>query len=368
MFTADDHLYMARALRLAARGLYTTDPNPRVGCVLVRDGQVVGEGWHERAGDAHAEINALRQAGRRAAGATAYVTLEPCCHHGRTPPCSQALIAAGVTRVVAAMPDPNPQVAGNGLAELQAAGVTTASGLLAAEAEALNPGFVMRMRHARPWVRCKLAMSLDGRTAMQNGESRWITAEAARRDVHHLRARSSAIMTGIGTVLADDPSLTVRLEGEADAPFLHPLRVILDSRLRMPPAAKLLDLPGETLILTGSTDVGREALLARPGVSVDTLPVNAAGQLDLQGVMHYLGGAGINEVHVEAGAVLCGALLADRLVDELVIYMAPHLMGDAARGLFALPGLQHMTQRIALSIQDVRAVGKDLRITARLAD
>jgi len=368
MFTADDHRYMARALRLAARGLYTTDPNPRVGCVLVRDGQVVGEGWHERAGDAHAEINALRQAGERAAGATAYVTLEPCCHHGRTPPCSQALLDAGVTRVVAAMPDPNPQVAGNGLAELQAAGVTTDSGLLAAEAEALNPGFVMRMRHARPWVRCKLAMSLDGRTAMQNGESRWITAEAARRDVHHLRARSSAIMTGIGTVLADDPSLTVRLEGEAAAPFLHPLRVILDSRLRIPPTAKLLDLPGETLILTGSTDAGREALLARPGVSVDTLPLNAAGQLDLQGVMRYLGGAGINEVHVEAGTVLSGALLADRLVDELVIYMAPHLMGDAARGLFALPGLQHMTQRIALSIDEVRAVGKDLRIKARLAD
>jgi diaminohydroxyphosphoribosylaminopyrimidine deaminase/5-amino-6-(5-phosphoribosylamino)uracil reductase len=368
MFTADDHLYMARALRLAARGLYTTDPNPRVGCVLVRDGQVVGEGWHERAGDAHAEINALRQAGERAAGATAYVTLEPCCHHGRTPPCSQALLAAGVSRVVAAMPDPNPQVAGNGLAELQAAGVATDYGLLAAEAEALNPGFVMRMRHARPWVRCKLAMSLDGRTAMQNGESRWITAEAARRDVHHLRARSSAIMTGIGTVLADDPALTVRLDGETDAPFLHPLRVILDSRLRIPPTAKLLDQPGETLILTGSTDVGREAMLARPGVSVDTLPLNDAGQLDLQGVLLYLGSAGINEVHVEAGALLCGALLSARLVDELVIYMAPHLMGDAARGLFALPGLQHMTQRIALSIHDVRAVGKDLRITARLAE
>ncbi len=368
MFTADDHRYMARALQLAARGLYTTDPNPRVGCVLVREGQVVGEGWHERAGSAHAEINALRQAGGRAAGATAYVTLEPCCHHGRTPPCSRALIDAGVARVVAAMQDPNPQVAGSGLAELQAAGVATDSGLLAVEAEALNPGFVMRMRQARPWVRCKLAMSLDGRTAMANGESRWITGEAARRDVHHLRARSSAILTGIGTVLADDPSLTVRLEGDAAAPFLQPLRVIIDSRLRIPPTAKLLDLPGETLILTGTADAGREALLARPGVSVDVLPLNAAGQLDLQAVLHYLGGAGINEVHVEAGAILCGALMADRLIDELVIYMAPHLMGDAARGLFALPGLQHMTQRIDLSIQEVRAVGKDLRITARLAD
>jgi len=369
MLTADDHQHMARALRLAARGLYTTDPNPRVGCVLVREGQVVGEGWHERAGEGHAEINALRQAGERAAGATAYVTLEPCCHHGRTPPCSQALIAAGVMRVVAAMQDPNPRVAGNGLAELQAAGVATDSGLLAAEAEQLNPGFVMRMQHGRPWVRCKLAMSLDGRTAMQNGESRWITGEAARRDVHHLRARSSAIMTGIGTVLADDPSLTVRLEEGGDAvPFLQPLRVVIDSRLRIPPTAKLLDMPGETLILTGSTDANREAMLARPGVSVDTLPLNAAGRLDLRAVLRYLGGTGINEVHVEAGSILCGALLADRLIDELVIYMAPHLMGDAARGLFVLPGLQHMAQRIDLSIQDVRAVGRDLRIRARLAD
>jgi diaminohydroxyphosphoribosylaminopyrimidine deaminase/5-amino-6-(5-phosphoribosylamino)uracil reductase len=368
MFTAADHQYMARALRLAARGLYTTDPNPRVGCVLVRDGQIVGEGWHERAGEAHAEINALRQAGERAAGATAYVTLEPCCHHGRTPPCTRALIAAGVMRVVAAMQDPNPRVAGNGLAELQAVGVATDSGLLAAEAQQLNPGFVMRMQHGRPWVRCKLAMSLDGRTAMQNGESRWITGEAARRDVHHLRARSSAIMTGIGTVLADDPSLTVRLEEEATVPFLHPLRVIIDSRLRILPTAKLLGQAGETLILTGSADASRAALLARPGVSVAELPLNADGQLDLRAVLRYLGGAGVNEVHVEAGAVLCGALLADRLIDELVIYMAPHLMGDAARGLFALPGLQHMTQRIALSIQDVRAVGRDLRITAAPAD
>lgn len=368
MFIADDYQYMARALQLAERGLYTTDPNPRVGCVLVRDGQVVGEGWHERAGDEHAEAIALRQAGERAAGATVYVTLEPCCHHGRTPPCSRALIDAGVARVIAAMQDPNPQVAGRGLAELLAAGVSTDTGLLAAEAEQLNPGFVMRMRQARPWVRCKLAMSLDGRTAMANGESRWITGEAARRDVHHLRARSSAILTGIGTVLADDPSLSVRLEGDEAAPFMQPLRVIIDSRLRIPPTAKLLDLPGETLILTGTADASREALLARPGVSVDVLPLNAAGQLDLQAVLRYLGGAGINEVHVEAGAILCGALLADRLIDELVIYMAPHLMGDAARGLFALPGLQHMTQRIALSIQDARAVGKDLRITARLAD
>jgi diaminohydroxyphosphoribosylaminopyrimidine deaminase/5-amino-6-(5-phosphoribosylamino)uracil reductase len=368
MFTADDYHYMSRALRLAARGLYTTDPNPRVGCVLARDGQVVGEGWHERAGESHAEVNALRQAGERAAGATAYVTLEPCCHHGRTPPCTQALLAAGVTRVVAAMLDPNPKVTGNGLSELQAAGVATASGLLAAAAADLNPGFVMRMRHGRPWVRCKLAMSLDGRTAMESGESRWITGEAARQDVHRLRARSSAIMTGVGTVLADDPSLTVRLEGDHSEAFLPPLRVIIDSHLRIPPTARLLGLPGETLILTGVEDSGRKARLERPGVSVETLPLNTDGRLDLLIALRHLGGSGINEGHVEAGAVLCGALLADRLIDELVIYLAPHLMGDAARGLFALPGLQHMAQRIALSIQDVRAVGRDLRITARLAD
>jgi len=365
MFTADDHRYMARALQLAERGLYTTDPNPRVGCVLVRDGQVVGEGWHERAGEAHAEVNALRQAGERAAGATAYVTLEPCCHHGRTPPCTRALLNAGVARVVAAMQDPNPRVAGQGLAELEAAGVSIAAGLLAGEAERLNPGFVMRMRHGRPWVRCKLAMSLDGRTAMASGESRWITGEAARRDVHHLRARASAILTGIGTVLADDPALTVRLEDEGNVAFLQPLRVILDSRLRIPPAARLLGQPGETLVLTASEAAGREKLLARPGVSVDMLPPDAQGRPDLRGVLGYLGATGINEVHVEAGAVLSGALLAAGLVDELVIYMAPHVMGDAARGLFALPGLEQMSQRIGLEIQDLRAVGGDLRITAR---
>jgi diaminohydroxyphosphoribosylaminopyrimidine deaminase / 5-amino-6-(5-phosphoribosylamino)uracil reductase len=296
------------------------------------------------------------------------VTLEPCCHHGRTPPCTRALISAGVTRVVAAMQDPNPQVAGNGLAELQAAAVAIDSGLLATEAGELNPGFVMRMRRGRPWVRCKLAMSLDGRTAMQNGESRWITGEAARRDVHHLRARSSAIMTGVGTVLVDDPSLTVRLEGDDATPFLPPLRVVIDSRLRIPPTARLLDLPGETLILTGSAEENRLSLLASPGVSVKVLPLGEDGKPDLRAVLHYLGDTGINEVLVEAGAVLCGALLAGRLIDELVIYVAPHLMGDGARGLFALPGLQHMSQRIGLSIRDVRAVGRDLRITAQPAD
>ncbi len=362
MFSGDDASYMARALRLAERGLLTTAPNPRVGCVLVRDGVVVGEGWHERAGLPHAEINALQQAGSQAAGATAYVTLEPCCHQGRTPPCTDALIAAGVTRVVAAMEDPNSQVAGQGLAALQSAGIDATAGVLADAAEQLNAGFVLRMRQGRPWVRCKLAMSVDGRTAMASGESRWITAAAARADVQQLRARSDAIMTGIGTLLADDPSLNVRIDG-MDESYRQPLRVILDSRLRTPPDAKLLDLPGETLIVTGAVDADNEARLTRTGIRIVTLPTQD-GQLDLPAVLQYLGTLQINEVHLEAGATLCGALLQAGLLDELVIYMAPHLMGNAAHGLFALPGLEQMSQRIKLSITDVRAVGDDWRITA----
>ena len=362
MFSGDDTAYMARALRLAERGLMTTAPNPRVGCVLVKEGVVVGEGWHERAGQPHAEINALQQAGSQATAATAYVTLEPCCHQGRTPPCTDALIAAGVTRVVAAMEDPNPQVAGQGLAALRAAGIDATAGLLAEAAGQLNAGFVMRMQQGRPWVRCKLAMSVDGRTAMASGESQWITGEAARADVHRLRGRSDAIMTGIGTVLADDPSLTVRLDGMDDN-FSQPLRIILDSNLRTPPDAKLLDLPGETLIVTGAVDADNEARLTRTGIRIVTLPMQD-GQLDLQAVLQYLGTLQINEVHLEAGATLCGAMLQAGLLDELVIYMAPHLMGNAARGLFALPGMEQMAQRIKLSITDMRAVGDDWRITA----
>jgi len=302
MFSGDDTAYMARALRLAERGLMTTAPNPRVGCVLVRESVVVGEGWHERAGQPHAEINALQQAGPQASAATAYVTLEPCCHQGRTPPCTDALIAAGVTRVVAAMEDPNPQVAGQGLTALRAAGIDATAGLLAEASEQLNAGFVMRMRQGRPWVRCKLAMSVDGRTAMASGESQWITGDAARADVHRLRGRSDAIMTGIGTVLADDPSLTVRLDGMDDN-FSQPLRIILDSNLRTPPDAKLLDLPGETLIVTGAVDADNEVRLTRSGIRIVTLPMKD-GKLDLQAVLQYLGTLQINEVHLEAGATL----------------------------------------------------------------
>lgn len=361
MNTADDQRHMARALHLAVRGLYTTDPNPRVGCVLVKDGRTVGEGWHEYAGGPHAEINVLAQAGSEAAGATAYVTLEPCCHQGRTPPCTEALIKAGVQRVVIALRDPNPLVGGEGASRLQAAGIEVQSGVLADEACRLNPGFDLRMRCGRPWVRCKLAMSLDGRTALASGESQWITGSAARRDVHHLRARSSAIMTGIGTVLADDPALTARLEDAGAADIKQPLRVVLDSRLRLPTSARLLAQPGETLVVTGE-----DAAASRFGdaaVSVVSVPVTS-GRLDLVAVLQHLGSLEINEVHVEAGATLSGALLQAGLVDELVIYMAPHLLGDAARGLFALPGLERMTDRVQLAITDIRAVGQDWRITA----
>jgi len=364
MGSANDQLYMARALRLARRGLCTTHPNPRVGCVLVRDGVMVGEGWHEQAGGPHAEIHALQQAGERAAGATAYVSLEPCCHQGRTPPCSDALIAAGVTRVVAAMLDPNPQVAGSGLQQLQQAGIETAVGVLQAEAEQLNAGFVMRMRAGRPWVRCKLAMSVDGRTAMASGESQWITGTAARQDVQRLRARSAAIMTGINTVLADDPSLTARSVDGATAGMRQPLRVVLDSALRLPPAAKLLEQPGNTLILTGVADQARYAPLVRANVEIAAVLL-ADGRLDLTAVLQYLGTREINDVHLEAGAGLCGALLQAGLVDELIIYMAPMLLGNDARGLLQLPGLDTLAQRVQLQITDMRAVGEDWRITAR---
>jgi len=361
-FSADDHRHMARALRLAARGLYSTDPNPRVGCVLVRDGEVVGEGWHVRAGGPHAEIHALQAAGERARGATAYVTLEPCSHHGRTPPCADALVEAGVARVVAAMEDPNPRVAGQGLERLRAAGIATAAGLMQAQAEALNPGFVKRMRSGRPLVRCKLAMSLDGRTAMASGESRWITGPAARADVHRLRARSSAMLTGIGTVLADDPSLDARL-GD-DTPVQQPLRVVLDSRLRLPATARMLSLPGRTIVCCAAgADPARAEALQAAGAEVIELGAEP-GRVSPAAVLDFLGREQVNEVMVEAGVTLNGALLAEGLIDELVVYLAPHLMGDAARGLFHLPGLEHMRERIGLTITDIRAVGQDWRLTA----
>lgn len=359
-FTEDDARHMARALQLARRGLYTTDPNPRVGCVIAKDGAVVGEGFHERAGEAHAEIQALRAAGSAARGATVYLTLEPCCHHGRTPPCSQALIEAGIARLVAAMQDPNPKVAGRGFDELRGRGIAVAAGLMESEAAALNPGFIARMRRGRPLVRVKLGASLDGRTALASGESKWITGEAARADVQKWRARSSAILTGVGTVLADDPSLTVR---DFDI-GRQPLRVVVDSRLRLPPSAKMLKLPGKTLIACAANDAARADALRAAGGEVVVLPETDTG-IDLGALLRLLAEREVNELLVEAGATLSGALLEAGLVDELVFYYAPCLLGDTARGMFALP-IGRMADRVDLEIQDVRAVGRDWRIVAKI--
>ncbi|WPL17211.1 Riboflavin biosynthesis protein RibD [Thiorhodovibrio winogradskyi] len=369
---AEDARFMARALRLAERGLYSTDPNPRVGCLLVRAGEIIAEAWHERAGEPHAEALALRQAGERAQGATAYVTLEPCCHQGRTPPCTEALIKAGVARVVAAMQDPNPRVAGQGFARLRAAGVLVEAGLMQAEAEALNPGFIRRMRDGLPWVRCKLAMSLDGRTAMASGESRWITSDAARADVQRLRARSSAIVTGIGTVLADNPALNVRIDPVTGRPPAtgsaprQPPRVVLDSQLRLPSDARLLALPGQTLVMTAVTaEHPRWSSLEAAGAEVLACIPSRTGQIDLGRALRELAHRECNEVLIEAGPRLAGAALRCGWIDELWLYLAPHLMGDAARGLFHLPGLERMDERIGLELLDARQIGGDLRLRLR---
>jgi len=357
--SADDAGHMAQALRLAERGLYTTDPNPRVGCVLTRDGAVVGEGFHERAGAAHAEVHALAAAGPRARGSTAYLTLEPCSHHGRTPPCADALVAAGVARVVAAMEDPNPRVRGQGLARLRTAGIAVETGLMAAEAAALNPGFVQRMAGARPFVRMKIAASLDGRTALASGASQWITGEAARADVQHWRARSSAIVTGIGTVRADDPSLTVR-RFDTGRP---PLRVVLDGTLAMSPGARMLSLPGATLVVCRVAAAAARAALQAAGAEVLEQP--GAGPVDLSELLRELARREANEVLVEAGAGLSGAFIAAGLVDEMVLFLAPHFLGHEARALAQLPGLSHMGQRGEWDLADVRQVGADLRLILR---
>nr|WP_297462262.1 bifunctional diaminohydroxyphosphoribosylaminopyrimidine deaminase/5-amino-6-(5-phosphoribosylamino)uracil reductase RibD [uncultured Halomonas sp.] len=363
--------WMARALQLARKGLYTCDPNPRVGCVLVKQGLVVGEGWHRRAGEAHAEIHALRAAGEAARGATAFVTLEPCAHHGRTGPCAQALIDAGVTRVIAAMQDPNPLVAGRGLAMLREAGVAVEVGLLEDAARALNPGFIARMNRGWPFVRLKMAMSLDGRTAMASGESQWITGSSARSEVQRLRARSSAIMTGVESVIFDNSRLTLRADqlglddGEAIAKR-QPLRVVVDSRLRLPLAAACLREPGRTLIATCSSDMARRQALERAGAEVLVLACERTGRVDLEALLRYLAEReSCNEVLLETGATLAGAMLDAGLIDEMHLFMAPTLLGGEARPLFALPGLERMAQQHALHIDDIRAVGHDWRIIAR---
>jgi diaminohydroxyphosphoribosylaminopyrimidine deaminase/5-amino-6-(5-phosphoribosylamino)uracil reductase len=367
MANGTDSAWMARALRLAQRGLYTTDPNPRVGCVVVRDEAVVGEGFHVRVGEPHAEVTALRAAGAAAAGATVYVTLEPCCHHGRTPPCTQALIDAGVARVVYALRDPNPRVSGAGARHLTQAGIAVERlDAAAPDARALNIGFVKRMATGRPWIRIKLAMSLDGRTALASGESRWITGEAARSDVHRWRARASCILTGRGTVAADNPALTVRLpESEAPSSMRAPWVAIVDSGLNTPVEARLFELHERVVIFTCAAETARAAALRERGAEIVALPEDVGGHgVDPAALFAALGSREVNEVHVEAGPTLCGRLLETGYVDELVVYMAPQVLGDTARGLFAMGPLASMDERVRLHIREVRHIGTDLRIQA----
>jgi len=367
MFSDFDRFAMQRALTLAARGLETTDPNPRVGCVIAQHGRVIAEGWHERAGEAHAEVAALRAAGSQAAGASVYVTLEPCSHQGRTPPCVAALTEARVARVVYATADPNPLVNGQGAQALRDAGIAVEAGLLAAEACELNPGFIKRMQQGLPFVRLKLAMSLDGRTALAGGASQWITGAAAREDAQHWRARSSAILTGVGTVLADDPRLTVRLPGESGAGEpRQPLRVVLDSQLRTPPAARLFGGGGEVLILTAraSPEDARVAELSARGARVEWLP-DAAGRLALPAVLGRLAELEVNEVLVEAGATLAGELIARSLADELLVYLAPKLLGPQARALVQLPQLTELALAPQFVLTELQQVGEDARLRLR---
>ncbi|WP_445011752.1 bifunctional diaminohydroxyphosphoribosylaminopyrimidine deaminase/5-amino-6-(5-phosphoribosylamino)uracil reductase RibD [Vreelandella stevensii] len=376
LFSVADHRFMARALKLARHGLYTTDPNPRVGCVIVRydhsaEGQVVGEGYHLRAGEPHAEVHALAAAGEQARGATAYVTLEPCSHTGRTGPCAVALANAGVGRVVVAMGDPNPQVSGRGIEHLRAAGIEVHVGLLEQDARALNPGFVSRMQSRRPFVRLKMAMSLDGRTAMGSGESQWITGPQARTQVQRLRARSSAILSGVESMIMDDARLTLRPEQLAlpqaeEIVRRQPLRIILDSRLRLPLAAACLREPGRTLIITTEQhSPDKRQRLEAAGAEIQVLPSDAGGRVELADMLRWLAdNEQVNELLVETGATLAGALLDAQLVDELQLFVAPTLLGGDARPLFELPGITRMADQKRLVIKEFRQVGQDWQIIA----
>ncbi len=348
---------MARTLQLARRGVYTTDPNPRVGCVVVKGGRVLGEAWHARCGGPHAEVLALRQAGAEARGATLYVNLEPCCHQGRTPPCTDPIIDAGIARVVAAVEDPNPSVSRGGIHLLRSAGIDVDVGLMKSEAEHLNRGFLKRMRVSMPWVTLKVGASLDGRTAMASGESKWITGTAARADVQKLRARSSAVLTGIGTVTADDPELTVRFEDFGR----QPARVIVDSRLRIPTEARVLANPGTALVAAAVDDPEGVARVSGKGAEVLVLR-GADGRVDLSSLMRELAQREMNELLVEAGPTLSGGLLAAALVDELVVYLAPKVLGSRARGMFDILGLDRLDQRIQLELKDLRILDRDLKL------
>jgi len=367
MFSQTDFVHMERALALAKRGMYTTDPNPRVGCVLVRNGEVIGEGFTQPAGQDHAEVRALKDArsrGHDLRGATAYVTLEPCSHFGRTPPCANALIEAQIGRVIAAMEDPNPQVSGRGLAMLRDAGIEVRCGLLANEAQELNIGFVSRMTRGRPWVRMKVAASLDGRTGLPSGESQWITSAAARADGHAWRARASAILTGIGTVREDNPRMTVRA---VDTPR-QPHRVLIDSQLDVPPDAQIL-AGAPTLIFCGHLDqrlAERASVLRDRGAEIVSLP-NEAGKVDLPRLLNVLGERSVNELHVEAGYKLNGSLLREGCVDELLVYLAPSLLGVDSMSMFNLPAPDMLEKRVKLNFHTVERIGDDLRILARFA-
>ncbi len=356
-----DRQGIERALQWASKGMFTTTPNPRVGCVIVKNGQVIGEGHTQPPGQAHAEVQALNDAARRGAdvrGATVYVTLEPCSHYGRTPPCADALVRAGVARVVAAIADPNPLVAGQGLEKLRAAGIAVSCGVLEDDARDMNIGFMSRMRSGKPWVRMKAAASLDGKTALHNGHSQWITSDAARDDGHWWRARACAVLTGIGTVLADDPQLNVRA---VDTPR-QPRRIVVDSQLQINPQARILD-GGGTWVVTASADPEKQASLRERGAEVIVLP-NAHGKVDLPALMLEIGRRQINEVHVEAGFKLNGSLIREGCVDELLLFLAPSLLGDA-QGLFDLPALASLDGRKSLSFHEVKQIGPDLRILAR---
>lgn len=360
IFSPNDYALMSQALKLAEKGLYTTSPNPRVGCVIVKNNQIIGRGWHECAGQPHAEINALDSVGPEAKNATVYVTLEPCSHYGRTPPCAQALIKAGVARVMVAMLDPNPLVAGKGIAMLRQAGVIVQCGLLEAQARELNIGFISRMACHRPWVRLKIAASLDGKTALNNGESQWITSEAARLDGHRLRATSCAILTGMGTVKRDDPQLTVRHVETSR----QPLRIVIDNRLEISVNAKLLQ--GDKLwIFTAAEDESKKKMLEDKGAHVIILPGND-GRVDLTQMMIKLVDLEINELLVEAGSTLSGAMVQAGLIDELIIYLAPCILGDQAQGMLNLPMLTTLTHRRKLELADVRMIGADIRVTTRV--
>lgn len=366
---AEDARHMARALALAARGINSAHPNPRVGCVIVAAGEVVGEGWHRRAGGEHAETIALRAAGRRAAGACAYLNLEPCSHYGRTPPCADALIEAGIGRAVIAISDPNPRVDGGGIAALRQAGVDVTLGVGAAAAEKLNRGFCARFTAGRPFVTLKMAATIDGKTALANGESQWLTGEAARRDAHKLRAASSAILTGAGTVLRDDPRMTARLDDAGDGAGRQPLRVILDGNLSTPPSANILRAAGRALIITAPAGVEAAEADALRGPGVEVIACRARrGRIDLAQVMRELAAREVNELLVEAGPRLSGALLKSRLVDQVVLYLAPDALGGGARGMFESPALESLAARHRLEFADARRVGRDLRLTLDVGD